>query len=171
MIGEEGFEVPMQVRIDKPRELGADRLVNAYAAWLRYQKPLIVVDFGTATTFDVVDANGAYIGGVIAPGVQLSLDALYQAAAKLPGVAIEIPEKVVGTDTAGAMQSGIVYGYISMIEGIIARIKDECGGEMEIIATGGLASLYAKKTKAIQHVESDLMLYGLQQLFAYNQAR
>jgi len=113
------------VKIDNPAEVGADRLVNAHAAWARYKQALIVVDFGTATTFDIVSGEGNYIGGVIAPGVNLSLDALQRSAAKLPNVAIQPPAKVIGTNTVGAMQSGIYYGYVGLVEGIVARIKGE----------------------------------------------
>lgn len=156
------------VKIDNPAEVGADRLVNAYAAWSRYKKPLIVVDFGTATTFDVVSKDGDYIGGVIAPGVNLSLDALQRAAAKLPNIGIAAPAKVIGTNTVGAMQSGIYYGYVGLVEGITERIKAEYNAEMLVIATGGLASLYAKACPVIEHVEPDLTIYGLKQLYNMN---
>ena len=157
------------VLIDNPAEVGADRLVNAFAAWKRYNQALIIVDFGTATTFDVVSKEGNYIGGVIAPGVNLSLDALQKAAAKLPTVAIQKPMKAIGTNTIGAMQSGIYYGYIGLIEGIVGRIKNEYGHEMEVIATGGLASLYAKATPVIAHLEPDLTIWGLKELYEMNQ--
>lgn len=156
------------VKIDNPAEVGADRLVNAYAAWSRYKKPLIVVDFGTATTFDVVSKDGDYIGGVIAPGVNLSLDALQRAAAKLPNIGIAAPAKVIGTNTVGAMQSGIYYGYVGLVEGITERIKAEYNAKMLVIATGGLASLYAKACPVIEHVEPDLTIYGLKQLYEMN---
>ena len=126
------------------------------------------MDFGTATTFDVVSANGDYIGGVIATGVNLSLDALHKAAAKLPNVAISQPSKVIGTNTVGAMQSGIYYGYIGLVEGIVARIKAEYNAKMLVIATGGLASLYAKGCVVIDHVEQDLTIYGLKDLYEMN---
>lgn len=156
------------VKIDNPAEVGADRLVNAYAAWSRYKKPLIVVDFGTATTFDVVSKDGDYIGGVIAPGINLSLDALHRAAAKLPNVAISRPDKVIGTNTIGAMQSGIYYGYVGLVEGIVSRIKTEYNSSMLVIATGGLASLYAKACPVIEHVDPDLTIHGLKQLYDMN---
>ncbi len=159
------------VRIDNPREVGADRLVNAFAAWNRYKCALIVVDFGTATTFDVVNSAGDYIGGIIAPGVNLSLDALQRAAAKLPTVAIQKPAKVIGTNTVGAMQSGIYYGYSGMIEGIAQRIKTEFGGPMKVIATGGLASLFAKACPVIEHLEPDLTIYGLKELYIMNRPK
>jgi type III pantothenate kinase len=158
------------VTIDNPAEVGADRLVNAFAAWKRYQCPLIVVDFGTATTFDVVSAQGNYIGGVIAPGVNLSLDALQKAAAKLPNVAIQKPTKIIGTNTVGAMQSGIYYGYAGLIEGIAGRIISEYGAPMKVIATGGLASLYAKACPLIEQLEPDLTIYGLKDLYEMNSA-
>ncbi len=156
------------VKIDNPAEVGADRLVNAFAAWSRYKRALIVVDFGTATTFDVVSGQGDYIGGVIAPGINLSLDALHRAAAKLPNIAISRPDKVIGTNTIGAMQSGIYYGYVGLIEGIVARIKAEYNAPMLVISTGGLASLYAKACPVIEHVESDLTIHGLRELYAMN---
>ncbi len=159
------------VKIDNPAEVGADRLVNAFAAWKRYNQPLIVIDFGTATTFDVVSKEGNYIGGVIAPGVNLSLDALQKAAAKLPTVAIQKPAKTIGTNTIGAMQSGIYYGYIGLIEGIAGRIKKEYGQDMKVIATGGLASLYSKATPLIEHLEPDLTIFGLKDLYRLNQEK
>lgn len=169
IVGNGEVRIDMDVAIDKPEEVGADRLVNAYAAWKRYEKPLIVIDFGTATTFDVVAGDGSYRGGVIAPGVNLSLDALHKAAAKLPNVRVCAPEKVIGTSTVTAMQSGIYYGYLSMIEGMIARIKKEYGAEMTVLATGGLAPLYADKSDVITKVESDLTIYGLKEIYQLNE--
>ncbi len=159
--------LPMKVKIDNPRELGADRLINAYAAWNTYKKPLIVIDFGTATTFDVVSAKGDYMGGIIAPGINLSLEALQKAAAKLHGVAITRPKKVVGKNTTAAMQSGIFYGYTGLIEGIITRIKAERDEKMKVIATGGLAPLYAGATKLIDAVDDDLTIRGLRLIAGY----
>lgn len=161
IIGNGAIELDMPVKIDNPRELGADRLVNAYAAWNKHKKPLIVVDFGTATTFDVVSAKGEYLGGVIAPGVNLSLEALQRAAARLHGVAISHPEKVIGTNTTGAMQSGIYYGYLAMVDGICSRISDEVSSEFLVVATGGLAPLYASASKAIKLVDEDLTIEGI----------
>ncbi len=169
VIGAPGVKTGIGVKIDNPREVGADRLVNAFAAWQRYQQAMVVVDFGTATTFDVVSAAGDYVGGVIAPGVNLSLDALQKAAAKLPNIGIQRPEKVVGTNTIGAMQSGIYYGYVGLIEGIVTRIKAEHGNGMKVIATGGLASLYARATPVIEALEPDLTIWGLKGLFELNQ--
>jgi type III pantothenate kinase len=164
VVGEDlGVTIP--VAVDNPREVGADRLVNAVAAHSRYQGPLIVVDFGTATTFDVIDEEGRYCGGVIATGINLSLEALHRAAAKLPRVAVERPERVIGTSTVSAMQSGVFWGYVSMIEGIVARIRTEFGAEMKVIATGGLAGLFAGATDAIEHVDRDLTMAGLVELY------
>lgn len=159
-------DLGMPVRIDNPRELGADRLINAFAAWEAHKQALIVIDFGTATTFDVVSGKGEYLGGVIAPGINLSLEALRTAAAKLHGVAIAHPSKVVGTNTTGAMQSGIYFGYTGMIEGIVSRIKEERGEPMKVIATGGLAPLYAEATTMIDLVDGDLTIRGLELIHA-----
>jgi type III pantothenate kinase len=153
--------IDMPIRIDNPRELGADRLVNAYAAWKKYQSALIIVDFGTATTFDVVSAKGEYVGGVIAPGVNLSLEALQRAAARLYGVAITHPEKIIGTNTTGAMQSGIYYGYLAMVDGINQRIAKEMGAAPKVVATGGLAPLYASASETIHAVDEDLTIEGI----------
>ncbi len=161
IIGNGQISLDMPVLIDNPKELGADRLVNAYAAWKKYQTALIVVDFGTATTFDVVSSRGEYLGGVIAPGVNLSLEALQRAAARLHGVAVAKPEKVVGTNTTGAMQSGIYYGYLAMVDGICARIANEQGQKPLVIATGGLAPLYAGSSDSITIVDQDLTIEGI----------
>jgi type III pantothenate kinase len=161
----ENLGVTIAISVESPREVGADRLVNAVAAHSRYQGPLIVVDFGTATTFDVVDADGAYCGGVIAAGINLSLEALARAAAKLPRIAVERPDHVIGTSTVSAMQSGVFWGYVSLIEGVVARIKSEFGQPMTVIATGGLAGLFAGATEIIEHVDRDLTMAGLVELF------
>jgi type III pantothenate kinase len=160
----------MKVAIDTPEELGADRLINAIAAWQSHQKPLVVVDFGTATTFDVVDVHGAYCGGIIAPGIQLSLDALHRTATKLYGVAISKPPQVVGKNTTHAMQSGIYYGYVGLIEGIIQRINAEQQTNMHVVATGGLAPLYASATNAIHTLDSELTIRGLSYVYAKAQS-
>ena len=164
VVGED-LGVTIQVVVDNPREVGADRLVNAVAAHGRYGGPLIVVDFGTATTFDVVDEEGRYCGGVIATGINLSLEALHRAAAKLPRVAVERPAQVIGNSTVSAMQSGVYWGYVSMIEGVVARIKAEFGAPMKVIATGGLAGLFAGATEVIEHVDRDLTMAGLVELY------
>jgi type III pantothenate kinase len=157
--------VTVPIAIDNPDEVGADRLVNAVAAHSRYGGPLIIVDFGTATTFDVVDADGRYCGGVIATGINLSLEALHRAAAKLPRVAVERPPRVIGGSTVTAMQSGVYWGYVSLIEGVVARIKAEFGAPMKVIATGGLAGLFADATDVIEQVDRDLTMAGLVELF------
>ncbi len=168
VIGEEGVKSGIRVSLPRPSELGADRLVNAYAAWKKYGQALIIVDFGTATTFDVINASGDYIGGVIAPGVNLSLHALQQAAAKLPNISIAKPAAAIGADTVSAMQSGIYYGYIGLIEGIVGRIREELGHNAKVIATGGLAGLYAESASVIGHVEPDLTVWGLKEMYKLN---
>ena len=162
VIGDPDVDLGIEVRLDRPSEVGADRLVNAIAAFARYGGPLIVVDFGTATTFDVVGADGAYLGGAIAPGINLSLDALHRAAAKLPDIAIERPERAIGRSTVQAMQSGIYWGYVSLVEGMIERIRQEQGNpRMAAVATGGLAPLFLDEVTAISRADSDLTLFGL----------
>ncbi|MFM9890627.1 MAG: type III pantothenate kinase [Rickettsiales bacterium] len=161
LVGSTMPHLGMKICIDNPRELGADRLVNAFAAWSQWKQALIVIDFGTATTFDVVSNRGDYLGGVIAPGINLSLEALQRAAAKLHGIAIMKPETVIGTTTTTAMQSGIFHGYAGLIEGIVSRIKAERGEAMKVIATGGLASLYSGATALIDVVDADLTIRGL----------
>ncbi|WP_373088897.1 type III pantothenate kinase [Sneathiella sp.] len=168
VIGEPGVDLGMEPLIDNPAEAGADRLVDAVAAHALYGGPLIVVDFGTGTTLDVVNAEGNYIGGVIAPGVNLSLDALHKAAAKLPRIAVERPARVIGKNTLECMQAGIYWGYIAMIEGLITRIRAEYGAPLKIIATGGLAVLFDKGTDVIDHVSPDLTLTGLVEIFYKN---
>jgi type III pantothenate kinase len=158
------------IRTDNPAEVGADRLLNALAAQTRYTKPCIIIDFGTATTFDVVDIDGGYVGGVIAPGVNLSMEALHRAAAQLPRIAFSRPQAVIGRSTIPAMQSGIYWGYVGAIEGIVRRIEGEHGGPMTVIATGGLAPLFAGGTTLIRHVDADLTLLGLMDLAARNPA-
>lgn len=169
VVGAKGVETGIRARVDRPADVGADRLVNALAAWNMHRVPLIVVDFGTATTFDVVNGEGDYIGGVIAPGVNLSLETLHRAAAKLPNIAIAEPPRVIGTDTVPAMQSGIYYGYAGLIEGIVSRIREEYGTGMKVIATGGLAPLYARATQVIEEIEPELTLYGLNAMYKLNQ--
>ena len=153
------------VRIPKPAEVGADRLVNAVGAHIRYGGPLIIVDSGTATTFDVIGADGGFEGGIIAPGINLSMQALHDAAARLPRIAIERPAKIVGQDTVGAMQSGVFWGYIGLIEGLIKRIKAEMDDRPKIVATGGIASLFEGATEAIDHFDPDLTIRGLTEIY------
>ncbi len=161
VVGAPDVVLGIGVKADHPDAVGADRLVNAVSAHERYKGALIVVDFGTATTFDVIAANGDYEGGVIAPGVNLSAEALHQAAAMLPRVAIVRTQSVIGTDTIPAMQSGIYWGYVGLIEGLVARIKAEYGRPMTVVATGGLARLFHKQITAIDHLDPDLTIRGL----------
>jgi type III pantothenate kinase len=171
IVGEKGVRLGTRALVDRPEEVGADRLVNTVAAHDRYKGPLIVVDFGTATTLDVVDADGNYIGGVIAPGINLSLAALHMAAAKLPSVRISRTERVIGKDTVSCMQSGIYWGYLGLVEGLVGRIKAEFGAPMRTIATGGLAPLFAGATDSIEQVDPDLTLWGLRLIHQLNAGR
>jgi type III pantothenate kinase len=159
-----GFEI----KTDNPDEVGADRLLNALAAHHQYRGPLVVIDFGTATTFDVVDKNGAYLGGVIAPGINLSMEALHQAAARLPHIAVGRPLSVIGRSTIPAMRSGIYWGYVGLIEGLLARIEGEFGEPLKAIATGGLAPLFAEGTMKFTIIDPDLTLDGLRLLSLRN---
>ena len=154
------------MKIDNPSEIGADRVVNAVAARKLYKRAAIIIDFGTATTFDVVDENGDYCGGVISPGINLSLSALQEAAAMLPRVWIIKPKKAIATNTKEAMQSGIYWGYIGLIEGITKRIKAEMKSNPIVIATGGLAPMFGESTKVIEKIEPDLTILGLYEIFA-----
>ncbi|MDZ4762023.1 MAG: type III pantothenate kinase [Alphaproteobacteria bacterium] len=158
----------VDVRIPKPSEVGADRLVNAVGAHALYRGSLIVIDSGTATTFDIVGADGAFEGGIIAPGINLSMKALHEAAAKLPRVAIQRPAQVIGKDTVAAMQSGVFWGYIDLIDGLVERIKEEYGQPMTVIATGGVASLFEGAARRIDHFDADITIRGLQILYERN---
>ena len=168
VIGEPDVELGIGVLVDSPSEVGTDRLVNAVGAHERFGGPLIVIDFGTATTFDVVDAEGSYVGGVIAPGINLSLDALHAAAAQLPRVAVRRPPSVIGKRTVPAMLSGIYWGYVGLIEGLVARIVEEFGTDMKVIATGGLAPLFAEGTPIIREVDPEMTLRGLASIWRRN---
>ncbi len=168
VIGDDGVELGIEVLIDRPEQAGADRLVNAVEAHATYGGPLIAIDFGTATTFDIVDADGNYRGGIIAPGINLSLEALYLASAKLPLVEIAPTEKVIGKSTVPAMQSGIFWGYVSMIEGMVARIRHEYGTPMKVVATGGLAEMFSERTDVIEHTDRSLTLRGLVRIYRNN---
>lgn len=169
VVGEPDVRLGIEVTVPNPREVGADRLVNAVAARSAHGYPLVIIDFGTATTFDVVGRSGAYEGGIIAPGVNLSMEALHMAAAKLPLVAVRRPQKVVGTDTVGAMQSGIFWGYVGLIEGLVARIKQECDmPDAKVIATGGLSTHFFNATKVIDLTDKDLTLRGLLEIYWLN---
>ena len=161
VIGAADVDIGIRILVDRPEEVGADRLVNAVAAHQMFGGPQIIVDFGTATTFDVIDGDGGYLGGTIAPGINLSLEALHQAAAQLPRVGIGRPERVIGKNTIQAMRSGIFWGYVGLIEGTIARIREELGASAGVIATGGLATLFADCCPVLDRVVSDLTLRGL----------
>jgi type III pantothenate kinase len=153
----------MPILYDNPHEVGADRVVNGIAAFETYGKglPIIVVDFGTATTFDAISAKGEYLGGVICPGPQISADALFQRAAKLPRIEVKKPAHVIGTNTVASMQAGLFWGYVDMVEGLVRRMKAELGGAAVVVATGGLASVVAPESTLIEHVDPELTLRGL----------
>jgi type III pantothenate kinase len=168
VIGDPAVQLGLKILTDRPEAVGADRLVNAVAAHAQYPGALIVVDFGTATTFDVISETGDYEGGVISPGVNLSAEALHKAAAMLPRVAVARTQCVIGRDTVPAMQSGIFWGYIGLVEGIVARIKAEYGKPMTVIATGGLGKVFARQTTAIEHYDPELTIRGLVQIHAKN---
>jgi type III pantothenate kinase len=164
----ENAELGIPIRIQKPSEAGADRLVNAIGGYLKYGGPLILIDSGTATTFDVVGADGAFEGGVISPGINLSMQALHSAAARLPRVAIAKPAHVIGKGTVEAMQSGVFWGYVALIEGLIERIKREYHAPLQVIATGGVASLFEGATDRIDAFDPDLTLRGLLEIVRRN---
>ena len=165
--GQGKAEWPIALDVDEPQAVGADRALNAIAGHANHKGDLIVIDFGTATTFDVVDFSGAYKGGIIAPGINLSLDALVAAAAKLPRIAIEAPEdtSVIGRTTQSQMLTGVYWGYVAMIEGLVARLKAEIGRPATVIATGGLAPLFERYGKLFDAVEPDLTIQGLSLLY------
>ncbi len=168
VVGKPEVRLPVPVRVDPATHVGADRLVNTVGAYDRYGPNLIVVDFGTATTFDVVGADGAYEGGVIAPGVNLSLKALHDASAALPFIDVTKPERVVGTNTVACMQSGVYWGYVGLVEGICARIRNERGHDMTVIGTGGLSTLFAQGTDVLEHIDTGLTIHGLVLIDALN---
>lgn len=168
VVGKPECRLPVAPRVDQGTTVGPDRLVNTVAGHDRHGGDLIVVDFGTATTFDVVDSDGAYVGGVIAPGVNLSLEALHMAAAALPHVDVARPAKVIGTNTVACMQSGVYWGYVGLIEGIVREVRRERERPMKVIATGGLASLFAQGTALFDSIEDDLTMHGLVLINDYN---
>ncbi len=168
VVGDARVDLGLKINIQRPDVVGADRLVNAVAGHQTYDGALTIIDFGTSTNFDIVSEDGCYEGGVLAPGINLSMEALHLAAAKLPRIAIERPATVIGKDTVPAMQSGVFWGYIGLIEGLVARIEAEYQRKMTVIATGGLAALFTKSTDAIHHVDADLTIRGLRQIYARN---
>jgi type III pantothenate kinase len=168
VVGEPGTDLGIKVLIDRPQEAGADRLVCAVAAHKQFGGPLIVIDFGSGTTFDVVDAEGNFCGGVISPGIQLSIEAFYLMTARLPRIRVEKPEHVIGKATVPAMQSGVFWGYIGLIEKLVGLIKEEFGQKMKVVATGGLAPLFLEHTDVIEAVEPNLTLLGLVEIWRRN---
>ena len=171
MVGDPALDFGIKALIDRPEQVGDDRMVNAVAAFERFGGPLILVDFGTATTFDVTDENGNFCGGVIAPGINLSIDALYMASALLPRIDIKRPERVIGKATVPAMQSGVFWGYIAMIEGVVARISAEYGKPLRVVATGGLAPLFAENCDVIDDVDPELTVRGLRLTYQRNSGK
>jgi type III pantothenate kinase len=165
---EAGVKTGMRIRLDNPREVGPDRVVDAVAAQNLYGKPVIIIDFGTATTFDVVSKEGDYLGGAIAPGIVIATEALYTRTAALPRIGLSHPKQVIGKNTISAMQSGIIFGYIELIEGMIRRIEQELGSKAKVIATGGQAYLLAEEIPAIELVNPDLTLIGLRLIYEMN---
>ncbi|TXL76696.1 type III pantothenate kinase [Vineibacter terrae] len=168
VVGDPDVKLGIKVLIDRPQDAGADRLVDAIAGYKKYGGPLIVIDFGSGTTFEVVDRDGNFCGGAIAPGIELSIEAFYLMTARLPRIRVERPGGVIGKSTVGAMQSGIFWGYVGLIENLVTRIQAEFGEPMKVIATGGLAQVFEAETKVIQAIEPDLTLYGLLEIWRRN---
>ena len=171
LVIEAGVKTGVRVSMDNPKEVGADRIVNAVAAHQLYGGPVIVIDLGTATTFDAVSEDGDYLGGAIAPGIAIATEALFTRTAALPRVELTHPKRAVGRNTVAAMQSGIVFGYAGLIEGIVARIQQEMGGKAKVVATGGYAELLARETPVIEVVNPDLTLVGLRLIYEMNKVK
>lgn len=170
LIARASLDWGFDIRVDAPGDVGADRLLNALAGYHMLGRGMVIIDFGTATTFDVVAEDGAYLGGAIAPGINLSIEALHQAAARLPRIGIGRPQAVIGRGTVPAMQSGIYWGYVGLIEGLVTRIQREMETELAVVATGGLAPLFSEGTEIFDRIEPDLTLDGLRLLAERNPA-
>ena len=168
LVVDAGVRTGVRIRYDSPRDVGADRVVNAVAAYHIYGGPACVVDFGTGTTFDAISAEGDYLGGAIAPGIGIAAEALFARTAKLPRIDIARPPRAIGNNTVHAMQSGLLFGYVGLVEGMVARFREELGPDMRVIATGGLARLIAAETDAIEVVDQELTLKGLRLIWKMN---
>jgi type III pantothenate kinase len=168
LVVEVGVKTGVRIQMENPREVGPDRVVNAAAAHRLYGGPLIVIDMGTATTFDAVSKEGDYLGGAIAPGISIAAEALFQRTAMLPRVELVRPQRAIGKNTGTAMQSGILFGYSGLIEGVVSRIKHEMGGIVKVVATGGMAEIIARETPVIDIVNLDLTLHGLRLVYEMN---
>ncbi|TGA96541.1 type III pantothenate kinase [Sporolactobacillus shoreae] len=164
-----GIKTGLNLKYDNPKEIGADLIVNAVAAIHDYQAPIIVIDFGTATTYSYIDKESNYVGGAIAPGINISTEALYEKASKLPRIEIAKPPHIVGRNTIHAMQSGVLFGYVGQVEGIVSRMKKQSGSKTEVVATGGLCTLISNETDIIDHVDKLLTLKGLYLIYKRNQ--
>lgn len=167
-VGDPGLRTGMQIRVRHPEQVGADRIVSALGAHVAYPGDLIVIDSGTATTFDIVSGEGVFEGGIISPGIYLSMRALHEAAAQLPRIAIQKPAQVIGKDTVSAMQSGVFLGYIELIDGLVRRIRAEWGRPMTVVATGGVASLFEGASETIDHYDQDVLIRGLLEIWKRN---
>ena len=168
IVGEPDVELGIKVLIDRPQDAGADRLVGVIAGYLRHGGPLITIDFGSATTFDMADKDGNFIGGVLAPGVELTIESFYLMTARLPRIRVEKPAQVIGKSTVPAMQSGIFWGYVGLIESLIKRIRAEYGQPMKVVATGGLAEVFKDEIGLFDAIEPDLMSIGLLEIWRRN---
>ena len=168
LVVEAGVKTGVRIRLDNPREVGSDRVVGAVAAHYLYEKPAIIIDLGTAITFDVVSQEGDYLGGAIAPGISIAIEALFARTAMLPRIELVRPKQVIGRNTIAAMESGIIFGYTGLIEGIVQRIEEELGEKAKVVATGGYAHLIAGETSVIDIVNPDLVLMGLRLIYEMN---